>query len=322
MKPRIIAIAPMMDWTDRHYRVFIRRLTRHALLYTEMVHANAMIHGRVETNQPLHASESPVVLQLGGSDPELLSQAARIGELLGFSEINLNVGCPSPRVQSGSFGACLMKEPRLVAECVSAMQSAVAIPITVKCRIGVDDADRYDDLVNFIEVVSSIGCEAFIVHARKALLKGLSPKENRTIPPLHYDRVYQLKADFPQLAIMINGGIKTTEAIKEHITQVDGVMIGREAYHNPYFLADVDQTFYGSQSPVLTREAMVRSYYPYVESQLSQGVRLHAMTRHLLHLYSGQPRARLWRRTLSEKARDESAGIEVIESALARVNEG
>ena len=318
MKPPTIAIAPMMDWTDRHYRVLMRCMTQHTVLYTEMVHANAMIHGHIQTNQPLHPSENPVVLQLGGCDPELLSQAAVIGERLGFAEINLNVGCPSPRVQSGSFGACLMKEPSLVASCISAMQLSVSIPVTVKCRIGVDEADHYDDLVRFVETVSGEGCDHFIIHARKAILKGLSPKENRTVPPLLYDRVYQIKKDFPHVSMMINGGIKTIQAIHEHLNYVDGVMLGREAYHNPYLFSEMDQLFYGSQTPVLTREAIVQSYYPYIESQLAQGVRLYAMTRHMLHLYSGQPGARLWRRVLTEEARG-NAGIEVLDKALESV---
>ncbi len=319
MTAHLIAIAPMMDWTDRHYRVLMRCLTQRTLLYTEMVHANAMIHGQIETNQPKHAEESPVALQLGGSEPESLSRAARLGEALGFDEINLNVGCPSPRVQSGSFGACLMKEPPLVAECVTAMQSAVTIPVTVKCRIGVDDVDRYDDLVNFIETVSRTGCDHFIIHARKALLKGLSPKENRTVPPLHYDRVYQLKQDFPELAITINGGVTDHAAIESHLTQVDGVMLGRVAYHQPYLLAEVDQRYYGSSDPISSREQMIRDYYPYIEAQLSKGVNLYAMTRHMLHLYHGQPKARHWRRILTEQARERHAGIEVIERALQSV---
>ena len=319
MTAHLIAIAPMMDWTDRHYRVLMRCLTQRTLLYTEMVHANAMIHGQIETNQPIYAEESPVALQLGGCEPDLLSRAARLGEALGFDEINLNVGCPSPRVQSGSFGACLMKEPPLVAACVTAMQSAVTIPVTVKCRIGVDDVDRYDDLVNFIETVSRTGCDHFIIHARKALLKGLSPKENRTVPPLHYDRVYQLKQDFPKLAITINGGVTDHAAIESHLTQVDGVMLGRVAYHQPYLLAEVDQRYYGSSDPISSREQMIRDYYPYIEAQLSKGVNLYAMTRHMLHLYHGQPKARHWRRILTEQARERHAGVEVIERALQSV---
>jgi tRNA-dihydrouridine synthase A len=296
------SIAPMMDWTDRHCRVFHRLLSRHTRLYTEMVTAEAIRHG--DRTQLLGFSdlEQPVALQLGGSEPALLAEAARIGEEFGYSEINLNVGCPSDRVQSGRFGACLMAEPPLVADCVSAMQSAVTVPVTVKCRIGIDDQDSEEDFERFVRTVSGAGCGIFIVHARKAWLKGLSPKQNREVPPLNYGRVYRLKAAYPELKIVINGGIGSLDEARAHLAHVDGVMLGRAAYKTPYLLAGVDRAFYDPEASIQTREEVLEQLIPYVEAHIADGGRLNNVTRHILGLYHGQPRGKLFRRFLSEAA--------------------
>lgn len=314
---RRLCVAPMMDWTDRHCRYFMRCLTRHSLLYTEMVTAAALLHGDTDRLLAFDPAEQPVALQVGGSDPQALAQAAKLGEQAGYLEINLNVGCPSDRVQSGRFGACLMAEPQLVAACVAAMRDAVAIPVTVKTRIGIDDQDSYEFLHHFVTEVAAAGCETFAIHARKAWLSGLSPKQNREVPALRYERVYHLKKDFPALEILINGGIRTLKDIQEQLQHVDGVMIGRAAYQDPWLLAQVDAQIFGATPAVISREDVVRAMLGYIEHQLGQGVRLGAITRHMLGLYQGQPGARHWRRYLSENAHRDGAGTEVVEAALA-----
>jgi tRNA-dihydrouridine synthase A len=312
-----LAVAPMMEWTDRHCRFFLRLITRHALLYTEMVTAQAIIHGDRERLLGFDRAERPVALQLGGSDPEMLARAAEIGAGFGYDEINLNVGCPSDRVQSGRFGACLMAEPALVRDCVAAMRAVVSVPVTVKSRIGIDDHDDYGFLRDFVGTVAESGCEVFIVHARKAVLAGLSPRENREVPPLRYEHVYRLKADFPGLSVMLNGGVRDLDAVRAHLARVDGVMIGREAYHNPYFLAEIERELHGVEPP--PREAVMAAFLDYVEARLAEGVRLPAMTRHVLGLYLGRPGARSWRRQLSEGACAPGAGPEVIRAAMQAV---
>lgn len=318
---RTFSVAPMLDWTDRHERFFLRQISQHALLYTEMVTTGAIIYGDQDRHLAFNEAEHPLALQLGGSDPEQLAQCSQIAENYGYDEINLNVGCPSDRVQSGRFGACLMAEPKVVADCVSAMKSAVSLPITVKHRIGVDDRDSWDELCEFVETVAEAGCEAFIVHARKAWLKGLSPKENREIPPLDYQAVYQLKARYPQLEIIINGGISNLDQAALHLKHVDGVMMGREVYHNPYILADVDRRFFQDLHPEPSRLQIVQQLIPYIERQLAQGNRLHNMTRHITGLYHGRPGARAWRRHLSEQGVRKDAGVEVVLAAIAHVED-
>lgn len=306
----------MMDWTDRHYRVFLRLITRHALLYTEMITTGAILHGDKQRFLKHNACEHPLAIQLGGSNPAELAECSTIATDYGYDEINLNVGCPSDRVKSGQFGACLMAEPNLVAECVMAMIKASSIPVTVKTRLGIDDRDSYEELCHFIETVAGTGCKIFILHARKAWLSGLSPKQNREIPPLKYDVVYQIKKDYPHLEIIINGGLKNIQEIKEQFEFTDGVMIGREAYHNPYFLADVDQLFYADEKPALSRTQIVDQYLEYVEQQLAEGVHLKHMTRHILGLFQGQPGAKKWRRYLSEHAHLVDADCQTVINAL------
>ncbi|MFU8798146.1 MAG: tRNA dihydrouridine(20/20a) synthase DusA, partial [Gammaproteobacteria bacterium] len=284
---------------DKHCRYFFRLLSKHAMLYTEMITTGAILHGHTERFLQFSDCEHPVALQLGGSNPTELAQCARLAAQYGYDEINLNVGCPSNRVQSGRFGACLMAEPQLVAHCVAAMQEAVSLPITVKTRIGIDDHDSYEHLTNFIDTVSKAGCELFIMHARKAWLHGLSPKENREVPPLRYDVVYHLKKDFPHLTIILNGGIKTLDDAQQHLHSVDGVMLGRAIYHNSYLLADVDRLFYGETDSLKpTREVIMDRVMMYVEEQRAQGVATHHITRHVLGLFHGQPGARRSRRSL------------------------
>ncbi|HMM66455.1 MAG TPA: tRNA dihydrouridine(20/20a) synthase DusA [Dokdonella sp.] len=312
--PWLLSVAPMMDWTDRHCRYFHRLLSPNARLYTEMVTSPALIHGDRERLIGFDASEHPVALQLGGSDPSELAEAARIGAQFGYDEINLNVGCPSDRVQSGRFGACLMREPSLVARCFAAMRDAVSIPVTVKCRLGVDAQDEYADLQHFIEVVAAAGCTVFVVHARKAWLKGLSPKENRDVPPLNYERVHHLKRDFPQLNVIINGGIETVAEVETHLRHTDGVMLGRTAYHEPYRLAELDHVLFGT--PLPGREAVIERMRPYIEAHLASGGKLQHISRHMLGLFQGLPGARAWRRTLSENAHRPDAGFAVVEQAL------
>lgn len=316
---RRFSVAPMLDWTDRHCRYFHRLLSSQALLYTEMVTTGAIIHGKGDF-LAYSEEEHPVALQLGGSNPVDLAVCARLAQERGYDEINLNVGCPSDRVQNGRFGACLMAEPKLVVDCVAAMKEAVAIPVTVKTRIGIDDQDFYEFLTNFISVVNErSGCNHFTIHARKAWLSGLSPKENREIPPLDYPRVYQLKRDFPHLIMAINGGIKSLEEAKQHLEYLDGVMIGREAYQSPYLLAEVDQQLFGLDSPVKKRKQVVQEMYPYIERELTHGAYLGHITRHMLGLFQNMPGARQWRRYISENAHKKGAGIEVVEQALVKI---
>jgi len=311
-----ISIAPMMDWTDRHCRVLHRALTRHALLYTEMVTADAVLRGDREKLLGYSQIEHPVALQLGGSEPEKLAEAARIGEGFGYDEINLNVGCPSDRVQAGRFGACLMLEPKLVAECVSAMRKAVSIPVTVKCRIGVDDQEPEAALPALIYSCANEGIGTFAVHARKAWLQGLSPKENRDVPPLDYPLVYRLKEKRPDLTISINGGVLSLDETAEHLRHVDGVMLGRAAYQNPSMLAQVDMLFFDADAPTDIAQA-VETYLAYIAQRLEEGVPLNAMTKHMLGLFNGRPGARQFRRHLSENATRKGAGISVLKDALA-----
>jgi tRNA-dihydrouridine synthase A len=312
----------MMDWTDRHCRAFHRLMTRHALLYTEMVTAAAILHGDRARLLAHSASDAPVALQLGGSAPVALAEAAAIGEGFGYDEINLNVGCPSDRVQEGRFGACLMAEPALVAECVAAMQRRVGVPVTVKCRIGIDAQDDEADLQRFIETVAGAGCRTFIVHARKAWLDGLSPKQNREVPPLDYDRVYRLKASRPELTIVLNGGIEDLDAAARHLEHVDGVMMGRAAYQTPYILAAVDRRFFAATQSVPPRADVLERLLPHVERHLATGGRLNNVARHILGLYHGQPHARAFRRHLSELAVEDGAGVEVLLEALAIAEPG
>jgi tRNA-dihydrouridine synthase A len=312
-------VAPMMDWTDRHDRMFLRQISKHALLYTEMVTSAALMHGDSDYLLHYNQAEHPVALQLGGSDPQELAAAARLGEQAGYEEINLNVGCPSDRVQSGAFGACLMARPQLVADCVRAMIEAVDLPVTVKCRIGIDDQDSEVDLINFVETVSAGGCSIFIIHARKAILQGLSPKENREIPPLNYPRVYRIKELFPKLEIIINGGINSLCMAADMLDHVDGVMLGREAYQNPFILHEVDQRFFGTAASQCSRADYLRAYLPYVEAELARGTPLNHMTRHLLGLFKGQAGGKQFRRRLSENSTRAGAGLDVLTDALACV---
>lgn len=317
--PLLFSVAPMLDWTDRHCRYFLRLLSRNTLLYTEMVTTGAIIHGKGDY-LAYNEEEHPLALQLGGSDPRALAQCARLAEERGYDEINLNVGCPSDRVQNGRFGACLMGEADLVADCVAAMREVVTVPVTVKTRIGIDDQDSYAFLCDFVGTVAQKGgCETFIIHARKAWLSGLSPKENREIPPLDYPRVYQLKRDFPGLTMSLNGGIKSLAEARAHLEHMDGVMVGREAYQNPGMLAAVDRDIFGTTESCADPVAVVRAMYPYIERELSRGCYLGHITRHMLGLFQGIPGARQWRRHLSENAHKAGADIRVLEQALALV---
>ncbi|MCG3723876.1 tRNA dihydrouridine(20/20a) synthase DusA [Vibrio cincinnatiensis] len=319
LRSSTLSVAPMLDWTDRHCRYFHRLLSSQTLLYTEMVTTGAIIHGKGDF-LAYNEEEHPLALQLGGSNPTDLAHCAKLAQQRGYDEINLNVGCPSDRVQNGKFGACLMAEPQLVADCVAAMKAVVDIPVTVKTRIGIDDQDSYEFLTHFITLVSERGgCEQFTIHARKAWLSGLSPKENREIPPLDYPRAYQLKKDFSHLSIAINGGVKSLAEALEHLQHVDGVMIGREAYQSPYLLAEVDQQIFGLDRPVKRRSQVVQEMYPYIEQQLSQGVYLGHITRHMLGLFQNMPGARQWRRYISENVHKPGSGVDVVEQALAKI---
>jgi tRNA-dihydrouridine synthase A len=311
----------MMDWTDRHCRAFHRFVSRHAWLYTEMVTTGALIHGDVARHLAFTPEEAPVALQLGGSEPDDLARAARLGEQWGYDEINLNCGCPSERVQRGAFGACLMNEPQLVADCVKAMRDVVSVPVTVKHRIGVDAVEEYGFVRDFVGTVAEAGCNVFIVHARNAILKGLSPKENREIPPLKYEYAYQLKRDFPQLEIVINGGIKTLDEVAMHLEHVDGVMLGREAYHNPYVLADVDARFYGSTAAAPSRAEVEARLVEYCATELARGTYLGAMTRHALGLYRGVAGARGWRRVLSDSRKLAARDLAIFDEARQYLRE-
>ncbi len=315
------SVAPMMEWTDRHERYFLRQISRRALLYTEMVTAEAVIHGDRERLLGFSASEHPIALQLGGADPGRMALAAEVGQEYGYDEVNINVGCPSDRVQSGRFGACLMGEAEVVAASVRAMAQATDLEITVKSRIGIDDQDSYDFLRGFVEVVAAAGCKTFIVHARKAILSGLSPKQNREIPPLDYDRVYRLKADYPQLEIVINGGIETLAQCQDHLDHVDGVMVGRVAYQSPYMLAGVDRGIYGDAAAQASREDLVHAMLPYIKEQMARGVRLNAISRHMLGLYHGQPGARAWRRYISERSHLPGADGSLLLAAAAQMRQ-
>ncbi len=313
--PHRLCLAPMLEWTDRHFRYFLRRVSKRIFLYTEMVTTGAVLHGDRARLLEFDGSEHPLALQLGGSDPSALAECARIAEDFGYDEVNLNIGCPSDRVQSGRFGACLMAEPDLVAECVAAMRGAVAIPVTVKTRIGIDERDSYAELAHFVRTVSHGGCHTFIIHARKAWLKGLSPKENRDIPPLRYDVVQQLKVDYPQLEIVLNGGIPNLQESLVHLQTFDGVMLGRSAYHNPYLLAEADRLLFNDPHPIPSRHDILDAFLPYVERELARGVRLQSICRHILGLYHGAPGGRRWRRHLSENAVKPGAGVDVLRAA-------
>ncbi len=313
---RTLCIAPMLGWTDRHQRYLVRLLTRSAVLYTEMVNPAALLLGDRKELLDYDPVEHPVALQLGGSDPALMADAARLGVEWGYDEINMNVGCPSQRGLSHRFGACLMAEPDTVTACVRAMTEAVAIPVTVKCRLGIDDLDSHAYLVDFVRRVAEAGCRTFVVHARKAILEGLSPKQNRAIPPLRYGDVHRLKRDFPHLEILLNGGVSCLGEVREHLGAVDGVMLGRAAYANPYLLASVDQELFGVLRPVPSRRQVLEAFVPYAERQVDAGVGLGLLARHLLGLYQGLPRSRAFRRHLSQAPLRPGAGVEVLQEAL------
>ena len=301
MNSSLVSIAPMMDWTDKHCRYFYRLISKNVQLYTEMITTKAILRGDKNRLLDFNAIENPLVLQLGGSDPKEMAACALIAQDWGYDEVNINVGCPSDRVLSGSFGACLMKEPNLVAQCVESMTDKCEIPVTVKHRIGIDDMESYDELSDFVFQISNKGCQHFIVHARKAWLKGLSPKENRTIPPLNYSWVYQLKKDFPPLKITINGGIESCEDVKKHLELVDGVMMGRSIYHNPFLLREIDKTIFDEKNSLIDREQILKKYMTYIEKQSQNGVPIRSMTRHILGIYHGEANAKLFRRLLSGK---------------------
>ena len=322
---RRLSVAPMLDWTDRHCRVFHRQITRHTWLYTEMVTTGALVYGDAERHLRFDGVEHPVALQLGGSDPADLAKSAKLGEQWGYDEINLNCGCPSERVQKGAFGACLMQEPQLVADGVKAMRDAVSIDVTVKHRIGLDYNEDYGFVRDFLGTVADAGCNTFIVHARNAVLKGLSPKENRDIPPLRYEVAYQLKRDFPELEIIVNGGIKTDDDIALHLQHVDGVMIGREAYHNPYMMASWDARFYDDDAPVKTREQVLEAMIPYIRAELERygplGLRMNGITRHILGLMAGLPGARGFRQVLSDSRKLAGGDPELLLEAAGRLRQ-
>ena len=323
---RRLSVAPMMDWTDRHCRTFHRQISRHTWLYTEMVTTGALLYGDVARHLDFNEEEHPVALQLGGSEPADLAKSAKLGEQWGYDEINLNCGCPSERVQKGAFGACLMAEPQLVADCVKAMRDAVSIDVTIKHRIGIDQSESYDFVRDFVGTIAQAGCRTFIVHARNAILKGLSPKENREIPPLNYDFAYQLKRDFPHLEIIVNGGIKTEAEIDLHLQHLDGVMIGREAYHNPYLMAAFDARYYSDATTAKTRAQVLDAMLPYIHAQLerhgkqrgSGGLKLNSITRHMLGLMAGMPGARAFRQVLSDSKKLAAGDPALLLEALAR----
>ena len=313
---RRLSVAPMMARTDRHERYLLRLITRHTLLYTEMVSSGALVHGDAERLLAFHPAEHPIALQVGGSQPPEMAECARLAEAVGFDEVNVNVGCPSRRVREGRFGACLMAEPRLVARCVDAMRRACTLPITVKTRIGIDDRDSYGELHAFVRIVAGAGCRTFVIHARKAWLSGLSPAQNRSLPPLRYDRVHRLKEDFPELEIVLNGGVHDFDTVRAQLGRVDGVMIGREAYRNPYLLSAADRMVFGADEEAPTREEVVLRFMPYLRAELARGTPLSALTRHLLGLYQAQPGARRWRRHLTEGAPRSGSRPELLLEAL------
>ncbi len=322
---RRLSVAPMMDWTDRHCRHFHRLISKYTWLYTEMVTTGALVYGDVERHLRFNEEEHPVALQLGGSDPKDLAISAKLGEKWGYDEVNLNCGCPSERVQKGAFGACLMQEPELVRDCVKAMKDAVQIDVTVKHRIGIDHEESYGFVRDFVGTVAEAGCTTFIVHARNAILKGLSPKENREIPPLKYEFAYQLKKDFPQFEILINGGVKTLEEIDRHLQHVDGVMLGREAYHNPYLMAAFDQRYYGAEETPRSREQVLQAMMPYIEEQLAKeggrGLKINSITRHMLGLAQGLKGARQYRQTLSDAKQLAAGNPQILLDAFARTSQ-
>lgn len=324
MKPdnlnRRLCVAPMMSHTDRHFRYFLRLISRNVMLYTEMIATGAIIHGKQYHRFEFSPQEHPLAIQLGGNEPDDLAECAHIAEQSGYDEINLNIGCPSDRVKNGQFGACLMANPTRVAECVAAIAARVSIPVTVKTRTGIDNQDSYEHLHHFISTVAEGGCRTFILHARKAWLQGLSPRQNREIPPLDYTRVYRIKADFPELEIIINGGIHTLDQSLEHLEFVDGVMIGRAVCHNPYLLAGADRLIFGNTRSAYTRSEILEKFARYVEQQLHHGTPLQLMTRNIFGLFQGQPGARIWRRYLSENMFDRNSGIEILEDALHMVH--
>lgn len=318
---RKFAVAPMMDWTDRHCRYLMRLISQHALLYTEMVTTGALLHGDQARHLDYNEEEHPLALQLGGSEPDELAACARLAEQWGYDEVNLNCGCPSDRVQSGRFGACLMAEPDLVADCLKAMADAVDIPVTIKCRIGIDRQEAYEPFRDFVATVTdNTGCDTVIVHARKAWLDGLSPKENREIPPLHYDYVYRLKKEMPQLEVIINGGITTLAEGLGHLQHVDGVMMGREAYQNPYIMSEVDRLFYHDDHNIAGRNQVCEQFIAYCGEQINQGTKLNHITRHVLGLYHQVPGAKQFRRFISENAHKDNAGAEVLKQALTLIH--
>ena len=313
---RRLSIAPMMDHTDKHFRYFMRLLSTHAVLYTEMITTGALIHGDRKRFLDFNEIEHPLAIQLGGNNPVDLAECAHIAESEGYDEVNLNIGCPSDRVQNGQFGACLMSNTKLVSDCVSKIQATVHIPVTVKTRIGIDDLDSYDFLNHFIKIVSAAGCDTFIIHARKAILNGLSPKENREIPPLNYERVYKIKQEFPTLNITINGGFTELDQIKAQLPHVDGVMVGRAAYQNPYMLVKADNILFEDSSPINTREEILNKFRNYVDEQLRDGVAIKSLTRHIIGLYQGQPGARKYRRLLSDAIPDNQDNIQFLDNVI------
>jgi tRNA-dihydrouridine synthase A len=310
----------MMDRTDRHCRYFLRKISKHTLLYTEMVTSMAILNGDKQKLLGFDKSEHPISLQVGGDNPQDLAKCAQIAAEFGYDEINLNVGCPSSRVQNGNFGACLMLQPERVAECIGEMRAATKLPVTVKQRIGVDEVDSYEDLINFVSIVSQAGCNRFTIHARKAWLQGLSPKENREVPPLRYDDVHRLKRDFPHLWIEINGGFTSLEQTQAQYPFVDAVMIGRAAYDNPYLLALVDSEIYGDETPPPSRHDIATAMLPYIDEWMNKGWKLNSITRHMLQLFHGQPGSRIWKRLITEQSVLPGAGVGVITEALAKVN--
>ncbi|MBF2055722.1 MAG: tRNA dihydrouridine(20/20a) synthase DusA [Cyanobacterium sp. T60_A2020_053] len=312
----LVSVAPMMDYSDRHFRYIMRLMTKKSLLYTEMINTQAIIHGDRHKLLDFSEEEKPVALQLGGDNPQQLAECAKIGQDWGYDEINLNVGCPSARVQSGNFGACLMAQPHKVAQCVEAMSGAVTIPVTVKHRIGIDQQDSYEFMADFVRIVAESGCRRFVVHARKAWLQGLSPKENRDIPPLRYEEVYRLKKEFPDLLIEINGGIKTIDEMHHHLNYVDGVMVGRIACDNPYLMAQVDQQIYGDLSPILSREDIINNLADYVDKKCALNIKLNTIMRHLLQIFAGQPGTKLWKRYITENGNSPHADFQVVRRAL------
>ncbi len=317
---RRVSVAPMMGCTDRHDRFLLRLITRRALLYTEMIPVQAIVRGDRDRLLAFDAAEHPLALQIGGSEPEAMAQGSAIAQARGYDEVNINVGCPSDRVRAGRFGACLMAEPERVAACVAAMRSQVSIPVTVKTRLGIDDRDSLRELFRFVETVADAGCDTFIIHARKAWLDGLSPRQNRTVPPLRHDWVYALKRRYPALTVVVNGGVRTRADICRHLGEgMDGVMIGREAYANPYCLARIDQDFFGVEHGPRSRREILQGYLDYCQRQLSDGCRLHALARHVVGLFHGEPNSRRWRRYLSEHAHRQGAGVDVIRAAAQHV---